>query len=78
MDIGLPGISGLDALKILKSDLRTAEIPVIAISGLAMPSHIKEGIAAGFSAYHTKPFDVSVLLAQIKLFLTLNKKTALP
>ena len=43
-----------------------------------MPSHIKEGIAAGFSAYHTKPFDVSVLLAQIKLFLTLNKKTALP
>jgi PAS domain S-box-containing protein len=59
MDINLPGISGLQALKILREDPETAHIPVIAISANAMLSDIKKGLEAGFFRYLTKPINVS-------------------
>ena len=43
MDINLPGISGIQALKILRDDPATAHIPVVAISANAMPHDIREG-----------------------------------
>lgn len=70
MDVNLPGISGLDALKMIKADPQTAAIPVIAVSAAAMPSDIESGLEAGFLAYLTKPFDVPSLLKQIRT--TLN------
>lgn len=59
MDINLPGISGIDALKILLKDPVTAHIPVIALSANAMPRDIELGIAAGFFDYLTKPIRVN-------------------
>jgi CheY-like chemotaxis protein len=59
MDINLPGISGIQALKILREDPVTAHIPVIAISANAIPSDIKKGLNAGFVCYLTKPIKVS-------------------
>ncbi len=59
MDINLPGISGIEALAILKSDPRTAHIPVLAISANAMPRDIKKGLKAGFLRYLTKPIKIS-------------------
>ena len=59
MDINLPGISGIQALKILREDPVTAHIPVIAISANAIPSDIKKGLNAGFACYLTKPIKVS-------------------
>jgi PAS domain S-box-containing protein len=59
MDINLPGISGLEALKILREDGLTAHIPVIALSANAMPRDIKRGEDAGFYRYLTKPIRVS-------------------
>jgi CheY-like chemotaxis protein len=59
MDINLPGISGIQALKILREDPATAHIPVIAISANAMPRDIKRGLAAGFFRYLTKPIKVN-------------------
>lgn len=41
MDINLPGLSGLEALKILREDPATAHIPVIAISANALPLDIE-------------------------------------
>jgi CheY-like chemotaxis protein len=55
MDINLPGVSGLTALRILSSDPGTAHIPVLALSANAMPRDIQKGLDAGFFRYLTKP-----------------------
>jgi PAS domain S-box-containing protein len=59
MDINLPGISGIEALKILREDPATAHIPIIALSANAMPRDIKKGLEAGFFLYLTKPIKVN-------------------
>ena len=59
MDINLPGISGIQALKILADDPLTARIPVIALSANAIPRDIEKGLEAGFFRYLTKPIKVS-------------------
>jgi PAS domain S-box-containing protein len=59
MDINLPGISGIEALKILRDDPATARIPVVALSANAMPRDIEKGLAAGFVSYLTKPIKVN-------------------
>jgi CheY-like chemotaxis protein len=58
MDINLPGISGLEALKILRDDPATAHIPIVALSANAMPRDIKKGLEAGFFYYLTKPIKI--------------------
>jgi len=58
MDINLPGISGLEALRILLADADTARIPVIALSANAMPRDVERGLRAGFFRYLTKPIKV--------------------
>jgi PAS domain S-box-containing protein len=59
MDINLPGISGIEALKVLREDPATAHIPVIALSANAMPRDIEKGLQAGFFRYLTKPIKVN-------------------
>ena len=58
MDLNLPCVGGMDALKTLRSDPRTAHIPVIALTANAMPRDIERGIAAGFFRYLTKPINI--------------------
>jgi PAS domain S-box-containing protein len=58
MDINLAGISGLEAMKILRADPLTAHIPIIAISANALPQDIEKAVKAGFFKYITKPFNV--------------------
>ena len=58
MDINLPGISGIEALKILREDPATARIPVVALSANAMPRDIAKGLELGFFRYLTKPIKV--------------------
>jgi len=65
MDINLPGLSGSDALAILRADPTTAGIPVIAVTANAMPRDQLRGLAAGFFRYVTKPIEVEVLNAAI-------------
>jgi PAS domain S-box-containing protein len=62
MDIHLPGISGTQALKILRDDPVTKHIPVIALSANAMPRDIAKGLEAGFFRYLTKPIKVNELM----------------
>jgi CheY-like chemotaxis protein len=59
MDINLPDINGIEALKILHLDPVTAHIPVVALSANAMPRDIKKGLQAGFFRYITKPIKVN-------------------
>ena len=59
MDINLPGISGIEAMKILRADPSTAHIPIIALSANAVPRDIEKGLEAGFFNYLTKPIKVN-------------------
>jgi signal transduction histidine kinase/ActR/RegA family two-component response regulator len=58
MDIHLPGISGLDALGLLREFDTLRQIPVIAISADTSPEKIESGLASGFFDYLPKPIDV--------------------
>jgi CheY-like chemotaxis protein/anti-sigma regulatory factor (Ser/Thr protein kinase) len=69
MDINLPGISGLDALKILQSDLETAHIPVVALSANAMFRDIEKGLQMGFYRYLTKPIKVKEFMDTLNMAL---------
>ncbi len=71
MDINLPGISGIQALKILREDPVTAHIPVLAISANAMPSDIRKGLDAGFVRYLTKPIKVNEFMEALDMALEL-------
>ncbi|MCU1385150.1 MAG: Aerobic respiration control sensor protein ArcB, partial [Acidobacteria bacterium] len=62
MDINLPDISGIEALKILRDDPATAHIPVVALSANAMPRDIEVGMKTGFFRYLTKPMRVNELM----------------
>jgi PAS domain S-box-containing protein len=59
MDINLPGMSGIDAMQVLRAEPLTAQIPVIAVSANASKIDIENGIKAGFFSYVTKPIRVS-------------------
>jgi len=59
MDINLPGISGIEAMKILRADPSTAHIPIMALSANAVPRDIQKGLDAGFINYLTKPIKVN-------------------
>jgi PAS domain S-box-containing protein len=59
MDINLPGLSGFQALELLREDPKTVHIPVIAISANAMQRDIEKGLEAGFFRYITKPIKVN-------------------
>ena len=70
MDINLPGISGGEALKILRADPATAHIPIIALSANALPSDIAKGLNAGFFNYLTKPIKVNQFLEALNAAMT--------
>jgi PAS domain S-box-containing protein len=75
MDINLPGISGFDALKILRDDESTAHIPVLALSANAMPRDIERGLKAGFFRYLTKPIKVSEFMETLNVALAFAEET---
>jgi PAS domain S-box-containing protein len=58
MDIHLPDINGIEALRRLRDDPQTMHIPVIALSANAMPRDIERGMKAGFFRYLTKPIRI--------------------
>jgi CheY-like chemotaxis protein len=66
MDINLPGMSGLDALAVLRRYPETATIPVIALTAAAADRDRKRGLEAGFADYLTKPIDIDMLIAAIR------------
>ncbi len=75
MDINLPGISGIEALKILREDPGTTQIPVVALSANAMPRDIEKGLIAGFFRYLTKPIKVGEFMDTLDAALDHGKST---
>ena len=69
MDINLPGMNGIQALKLLLRTEETRDIPVIAITSNNTPRDIDAGLRAGFKAYVTKPIKVPEFIRTIKKFI---------
>ena len=75
MDINLPGISGIEAMKILRTDPRTAHIPIIALSANAVPRDIEKGLEAGFFNYITKPIKVGEFMDALDVAVIFSQAT---
>ena len=73
MDINLPGISGIKALRILADDPATSHIPVVALSANAIPRDIEKGLEAGFFRYLTKPIKVNEFMDTLDVALKFAK-----
>jgi two-component system cell cycle response regulator DivK len=65
MDIQLPGMSGIDALKVLRGDAATAAIPVIAVTASVMQQDRKLITEAGFDGYVGKPINIKEFLESV-------------
>lgn len=63
MDIGLPGLTGLDAVRAIRST--AADVPVIAVSSGVMPGDRERAIAAGCDQFVAKPIDDVALVAMV-------------
>jgi two-component system, cell cycle response regulator DivK len=65
MDIQLPDIDGVEALGRLRTDGRTASLPVLALTAQAMEGDRERFLAAGFDGYLSKPVNVVDLVATV-------------
>ena len=69
MDIQLPGIDGIEALRRIREDAMLDAVPVIAISASVMPDDQRHIVASGFDAFLTKPISLKPFLATVERFL---------
>ena len=66
MDIQLPGMDGITAMKQLKADPKTQAISIIAITASAMTNNRTSMLAEGFDGYQTKPISLKDFLAEVQ------------
>ncbi len=74
MDIQLPGMDGITALKQLRADPKTNGIAAIAITASAMTHNRQTMLAEGFDGYQTKPISVKEFLAEVQRVLNLKDR----
>ena len=70
MDLQLPGIDGMEALRRLRESPRTADIPVVAVTAQAMKQDRERALEVGFNGYIEKPISVRAFPDQVRSFLT--------
>jgi len=70
MDLQLPGIDGIEALRRLRESPRTADIPVVAVTAQAMKQDRERALDAGFNGYVEKPISVRAFPDQVRGFLS--------
>jgi two-component system cell cycle response regulator DivK len=74
MDIQLPGMNGIDALKVLRADPVTAAIPVIAVTASVMQQDRNLITQAGFDGYIGKPLNLKEFLDAVRAMLEKGKE----
>jgi two-component system cell cycle response regulator DivK len=72
MDIQLPGMDGVTAMKQLKADPSTKGIPIVAITASAMTNNRTAMLAEGFDGYQTKPITLKDFLGEVERVLKLR------
>jgi two-component system, cell cycle response regulator DivK len=70
MDLQLPGIDGMEALRRLRENVRTADIPVVAVTAHAMKQDRERALEAGFNGYIEKPISIRAFPDQVRSFLS--------
>ncbi len=78
LDIDLPGLSGLKLLEIIKSEPRTAPLPVIMVSVQDSESYKMKGFSGGADDYLIKPFSLKELLARVAALLRRTQRAGQP
>ena len=68
MDIQLPDIDGITALRRLRADANTRAMPVVAVSASVMPDEQQAIVASGFDAYVTKPINLKSFIETVEKF----------
>jgi two-component system cell cycle response regulator DivK len=68
MDLRLPDMDGADAARALTDDVRTAHIPVVALSALRLEGDDDWLLAAGFAGYLEKPIDIGTFPDQVRAY----------
>jgi two-component system, cell cycle response regulator DivK len=66
MDIQLPGIDGIEALRRLRADETTRDIPIVAVTASALDRDRQKIMAAGFDGYQAKPLNIRAFMAAIE------------
>lgn len=66
LDVMMPGRDGLSALRALKADPRTSNVPVVLLTAKATDAEVWQGWEAGADYYITKPFDIEEILIFIR------------
>jgi len=69
MDIQLPGINGIEALRVLRASPETAAIPAVAVTASVMQQDRKQITAAGFDGYLGKPINLKEFLETVRTML---------
>jgi len=78
MDVQMPGLDGLEVTRLIKSDSRTAGIPVVCLTAYAMSGDRERCLAAGANGYVTKPIDFKVLVAEMARLLPRSSRRPRP
>ena len=68
MDIQMPDVDGVEALRRLRADARTASIPVLAVTAQAMQGDREHFLAVGFDGYLSKPLNVRELIGTVRQY----------
>src|SRR5476649_994758 len=76
LDLMLPGMSGTEVARKLKSDARTASIPIIMLTAKSEETDVVVGLTLGADDYVTKPFSMKILLARLNTVLRRNEPAA--
>jgi DNA-binding response OmpR family regulator len=69
LDVMMPRMSGFDALRALRADDDTRDIPIIMVTTRGEMPHVMEGYESGCNEYITKPVDRSELLMKVRSYL---------
>ncbi len=70
LDVMMPGVSGLDAIRAIRADPALADLPVILLTARAQESDVETGFDSGADDYITKPFSPRELASRVQALLT--------
>ena len=70
LDVMMPGVSGLDAIRAIRADPGLSDLPVILLTARAQESDVETGFDSGADDYITKPFSPRELASRVEALLT--------
>ena len=73
LDVMMPGVSGLDAIRVIRADPALADLPVILLTARAQESDVETGFDSGADDYITKPFSPRELASRVEALLSRSR-----